>query len=88
MNKVLEEWDEEKRGFRRPRVLYTVPTGQNPTGGFTASSCHRYLPDLVATGATMLAERKKIIYDICVKYGTYHFVPSSLHLTDIDPFQI
>lgn len=32
MNKVLEEWDEEKRGFRRPRVLYTVPTGQNPTG--------------------------------------------------------
>ncbi|GHJ84349.1 hypothetical protein NliqN6_0751 [Naganishia liquefaciens] len=50
LNKVLEEWDEEKRGFRRPRVLYTVPTGQNPTG------------------ATMLAERKKIIYNICVKY--------------------
>lgn len=34
LNKVLEEWDEEKRGFRRPRVLYTVPTGQNPTGKF------------------------------------------------------
>ncbi|KAJ9112336.1 hypothetical protein QFC19_000756 [Naganishia cerealis] len=23
LKKVLEEWDEEKRGFRRPRVLYT-----------------------------------------------------------------
>jgi aromatic amino acid aminotransferase I len=34
MNEVLEEWDEEKRGFRRPKVLYTVPTGQNPTGKY------------------------------------------------------
>jgi DNA-binding transcriptional MocR family regulator len=34
MNKVLEEWDEEKRGFKRPKVLYTVPTGQNPTGQY------------------------------------------------------
>nr|XP_031862786.1 uncharacterized protein CI109_001798 [Kwoniella shandongensis]KAA5529858.1 hypothetical protein CI109_001798 [Kwoniella shandongensis] len=50
LESVLSGWDEEKRGKRRPRVLYTIPTGQNPTG------------------ATMMAERKKQIYDICAKY--------------------
>jgi len=29
---VLENWDTLRRG-KRPSVLYTVPTGQNPTGG-------------------------------------------------------
>ncbi|ODN83143.1 hypothetical protein L202_01343 [Cryptococcus amylolentus CBS 6039] len=29
---VLGNWDEETRGKRRPHVLYTIPTGQNPTG--------------------------------------------------------
>jgi aromatic amino acid aminotransferase I len=51
MEEVLGNWDEEKRGRRRPRVLYTVPTGQNPTG------------------ATMMDERKKAVYDVCSKYG-------------------
>ncbi|KAK9900469.1 PLP-dependent transferase [Cystobasidium minutum MCA 4210] len=32
LEKVLSEWDEEKRGSKRPRVLYTVPVGQNPCG--------------------------------------------------------
>jgi aromatic amino acid aminotransferase I len=50
-DEVLGNWDEEKRGRRRPRVFYTIPTGQNPTG------------------ATMMGERKKQIYDLCVKYG-------------------
>ncbi|CAK9782287.1 PLP-dependent transferase [Cutaneotrichosporon oleaginosum] len=49
MDKVLSSWNEEKQG-PRPRLLYTVPTGQNPTG------------------ATMLAERRKAVYDICSKY--------------------
>ncbi|WWD15932.1 hypothetical protein CI109_100356 [Kwoniella shandongensis] len=48
LESVLSGWDEEKRGKRRPRVLYTIPTGQNPTG------------------ATMMAERKKQIYDIYI----------------------
>jgi len=29
---VLQAWDEAARGAPRPRVLYTVPTGCNPTG--------------------------------------------------------
>ncbi|KAJ9120739.1 hypothetical protein QFC22_002670 [Naganishia vaughanmartiniae] len=69
MNKVLQEWDEEKRGFRRPRVLYTVPTGQNPTG------------------ATMLAARKKVIYDICVKYDIIIVEDEPYYALYADPWQ-
>ncbi|KAJ5602571.1 Aminotransferase swnA [Penicillium hordei] len=29
---VLSTWDESARGGRKPRLLYTIPTGQNPTG--------------------------------------------------------
>lgn len=32
MDEVLSNWDESARGARKPYVLYTIPTGQNPTG--------------------------------------------------------
>ncbi|KAL0949929.1 hypothetical protein HGRIS_009955 [Hohenbuehelia grisea] len=32
LRKILAEWDESARGMPRPRIMYTVPIGQNPTG--------------------------------------------------------
>ncbi|KAI0102322.1 aromatic amino acid aminotransferase-like protein [Hypoxylon sp. NC0597] len=32
MDEILSTWDEKARGARKPTVLYTVPSGQNPTG--------------------------------------------------------
>jgi aromatic amino acid aminotransferase I / 2-aminoadipate transaminase len=32
MDTILSEWDAKARGAPKPRLLYTVPTGQNPTG--------------------------------------------------------
>ncbi|GMF78695.1 unnamed protein product [Aspergillus oryzae] len=32
LDEVLSNWDESARGARKPFVLYTIPTGQNPTG--------------------------------------------------------
>ena len=32
LHETLSGWDESREGCRRPRVLYTVPTGANPTG--------------------------------------------------------
>lgn len=32
MDAMLSTWDEKVRGARKPHVLYTVPSGQNPTG--------------------------------------------------------
>lgn len=32
MDQVLSNWDEKERGAPKPHVLYTIPSGQNPTG--------------------------------------------------------
>ncbi|THZ33193.1 putative aromatic aminotransferase Aro8 [Aureobasidium pullulans] len=32
LDDILSNWDEAARGARKPFLLYTVPTGQNPTG--------------------------------------------------------
>ena len=32
MDEILSTWDAKARGARKPHVLYTVPSGQNPTG--------------------------------------------------------
>jgi len=32
LEEILKSWDETSQG-RRPHVLYTIPSGQNPTGG-------------------------------------------------------
>ncbi|THC87818.1 hypothetical protein EYZ11_012732 [Aspergillus tanneri] len=32
LDELLSNWDEAARGARKPFVLYTIPTGQNPTG--------------------------------------------------------
>ncbi|KAI9662374.1 MAG: Aromatic/aminoadipate aminotransferase 1 [Bathelium mastoideum] len=32
LDEVLSSWDEAARGAKKPFLLYTVPTGQNPTG--------------------------------------------------------
>ncbi|KAH0541697.1 hypothetical protein FGG08_003860 [Glutinoglossum americanum] len=32
MSKILEDWDENARGGKKPHILYTIPTGQNPSG--------------------------------------------------------
>lgn len=32
MDEILSSWHEGARGARKPHVLYTVPSGQNPTG--------------------------------------------------------
>ncbi|KAM3513933.1 hypothetical protein MY11210_002365 [Beauveria gryllotalpidicola] len=32
MDELLSNWDQGTRGFRKPHILYTVPSGSNPTG--------------------------------------------------------
>ena len=32
LDEILSNWDEKTRGARKPHLLYTVPSGQNPTG--------------------------------------------------------
>jgi aromatic amino acid aminotransferase I len=32
MDEILSNWDVKARGARKPHLLYTIPTGQNPSG--------------------------------------------------------
>ncbi|KAI0890722.1 PLP-dependent transferase [Annulohypoxylon maeteangense] len=41
MDEILGGWDEAKRGAKRPTVLYTVPSGQNPTGATQSAQRRR-----------------------------------------------
>ncbi|KAG8786531.1 hypothetical protein FRC15_011250 [Serendipita sp. 397] len=46
LREILENWDETARGFKRPRLLYTVPIGQNPSGLTTAEARKRAIYEI------------------------------------------
>ncbi|KAJ6123173.1 Aromatic amino acid aminotransferase [Penicillium capsulatum] len=41
MDDILSNWDAEARGARKPFVLYSIPTGQNPTGATQSAERRR-----------------------------------------------
>jgi aromatic amino acid aminotransferase I len=43
LDRILSTWDVNVRGARRPHLLYTVPTGQNPTGATQSAERRRAL---------------------------------------------
>ncbi|PKS06369.1 hypothetical protein jhhlp_007117 [Lomentospora prolificans] len=45
LRRLLEEWDEAAKG-RKPHVLYTVPTGQNPTGASLSKGRRREIYEI------------------------------------------
>jgi aromatic amino acid aminotransferase I len=47
LERVLTDWDPAKRdGARKPRLLYTVPTGQNPTGATMSLERRTHIYDI------------------------------------------
>jgi tryptophan aminotransferase len=32
LKQILENWETDRPGQKRPKVLYTIPMGSNPTG--------------------------------------------------------
>lgn len=41
MDDILSNWDTTARGARKPHLLYTIPTGQNPTGATQSAERRR-----------------------------------------------
>ncbi|KAK8116740.1 uncharacterized protein PG998_005021 [Apiospora kogelbergensis] len=41
LDRDLSSWDEEARGMKRPTMLYTIPTGQNPSGATPSADRRR-----------------------------------------------
>lgn len=43
LDEMLNNWDAKARGSRKPHLLYTVPSGQNPTGATQGAERRRQL---------------------------------------------
>jgi kynurenine/2-aminoadipate aminotransferase len=44
---ILDGWDEEEEtGRKKPRVLYTIPNGSNPTGGSLSEERRRKIYEI------------------------------------------
>ena len=68
LDEILSNWDEEARGARKPTVLYTVPSGQNPTG------------------ATMGAQRRQDVYNVCRKHDVYILEDEPYYYLQMPPY--
>lgn len=54
--KTLAEWDEETRGAKRPKLLYTVPVGQNPCGSVADIKRKQQIYDICVKYDVILCE--------------------------------
>ncbi|KAI1356275.1 aromatic amino acid aminotransferase-like protein [Xylaria sp. FL0043] len=68
LDDILSNWDEKARGARKPAVLYTVPSGQNPTG------------------ATMGAQRRQDVYNICSKHDMIILEDEPYYFLQMPPY--
>ncbi|KAK5624589.1 hypothetical protein RRF57_000305 [Xylaria bambusicola] len=68
LDETLSSWDETARGARKPTVLYTVPSGQNPTG------------------ATMGAQRRQDVYNVCRKHDLFIFEDEPYYYLQMPPY--
>ncbi|ROW16178.1 hypothetical protein VPNG_01888 [Cytospora leucostoma] len=69
IDEIVSNWDpRERNGARKPHVLYTVPTGQNPTG------------------ATMSAQRRRDIYEVCQKHDIFILEDEPYYFLQMGPY--
>ncbi|RFU74871.1 aromatic amino acid aminotransferase [Trichoderma arundinaceum] len=74
MDELLTNWDASKRGARKPHVLYTVPTGQNPTGLTQSAARKRAIYEVC---------QKHDIY--IIEDDPYYFVQLRSHASKSNP---
>jgi aromatic amino acid aminotransferase I / 2-aminoadipate transaminase len=58
LERVLREWKEEEQG-RRPHVLYTTPSGQNPTGSTLSLTRRQKVYDIAQRYDVIIVEDGK-----------------------------
>ncbi|TCD67496.1 hypothetical protein EIP91_012301 [Steccherinum ochraceum] len=81
LKKVLSEWDEQARGAKRPRVMYTVPIGQNPSGATMSLSRKQEIYDICVQYGKCHPTDKSVLYDL----GTHMTLADVIILED-DPY--
>ncbi|KAK4240007.1 hypothetical protein C8A03DRAFT_31847 [Achaetomium macrosporum] len=71
MDAILESWDPNERGgARKPHVLYTVPSGQNPTGATQGEKRRRAIYEVARKHDVFIVEDEPYYYLQMQKPGT------------------
>jgi aromatic amino acid aminotransferase I len=85
---VLSTWDVEARGGPKPFLLYTVPTGQNPTGSTQTLERRRNIYAVAEKHDLYILEDEPYYFLQMETYasGTIHQVPHPFEPTTISSF--
>ncbi|TRX97718.1 hypothetical protein FHL15_001473 [Xylaria flabelliformis] len=62
LDEILSNWDESARGARKPTVLYTVPSGQNPTGATMGAKRRKEVYDVCSKHDIFILEDEPYYY--------------------------
>ncbi|EKM80315.1 hypothetical protein AGABI1DRAFT_113513 [Agaricus bisporus var. burnettii JB137-S8] len=66
---TLSSWDEKERGAPRPRVMYTIPVGQNPTGSTMSIERKKRIYDICVEYDIVIVEDDPYYF---LQEGQYH----------------
>ncbi|KAI0452738.1 putative L-kynurenine/alpha-aminoadipate aminotransferase [Xylaria acuta] len=62
LDEILSNWDESTRNARKPTVLYTVPSGQNPTGATMGAKRRKEIYDVCSKHDVFILEDEPYYY--------------------------
>jgi aromatic amino acid aminotransferase I / 2-aminoadipate transaminase len=88
LDHVLSTWDAESRGGPKPFLLYTVPTGQNPTGSTQSLERRKAIYAVAEKHDLYILEDEPYYFLQMEPYvsGTIHTVPTPFKPTTIPTF--
>ncbi|PWY71029.1 putative L-kynurenine/alpha-aminoadipate aminotransferase [Aspergillus heteromorphus CBS 117.55] len=86
MDQTLSEWNEDARGARKPHVLYTVPSGQNPTGATQGIQRRRDIYAVCQKHDLYIIEDEPYYYLQMPAYKAQPTAPSSSDPTSVETF--
>lgn len=69
LQNLLENWSELKPGLKKPKAIYTIPTGQNPTGVTQPVELRRKVYDLAVKHDFIILEDDPYGYLALPKYS-------------------
>ncbi|KAF9782205.1 PLP-dependent transferase [Thelephora terrestris] len=81
LRKILAGWDEAERGGKRPHVLYTIPVGQNPTGGTLSAQRKQEVYNICVEFDVIIVEDDPYYF-----LQMPHYVPKETRKTSASPF--
>lgn len=81
LRSVLAGWNEADRGGKRPHVLYTIPVGQNPTGGTMSLQRKREIYDICVEFDVIIVEDDPYYF-----LQMPHYAPKETRKTCVSPF--